>query len=172
VSPFPRDHARLAAAIVAAYQVLEELDLGIPASGKNPSRPNGEWNPTVRKDLERRLTAAKVDLGDLALWQRRGTPRRVEKRRPTKPVKRAEWAGHRIRDEEVEVVDAIADLSWLRSHASSHGLSRAVSLTGYEVANAQYIARRVLLSRIGMWRAAPALREVDGAFVEEGFTDE
>ncbi len=156
VSPYPRDHFRFAYAIIAAYSTLEHLGLGVQASTHNPSRPQGKWNPVVRTDLERRLVAKGVNLQETALWTIRGTPRRMDRQRPTAPIRRAEWAWGRIRDEEVAVVDAIADLSWLRSRVASHKLGpEAPTLTGYDVANAQYLARRLLLESVGMWRAAP-----------------
>jgi hypothetical protein len=153
VSPFGRDHVRLAYALIASYTAIEQLGLELRASAQRPSKIEGEWNPPVKSDLEARLRDANVDLSELALWTRRGTIRRVEMRRPPRRAATPEWSAGPIRDVEVEVVDAIADVSWLRSKVSAHRLSDdAASLTIYEVSNAQYLARRLLLSRLGLWR--------------------
>jgi hypothetical protein len=127
VSPLPRDYIRFAYAIIAAYAAIEQLGLELRASSSNPSRPGGVWNPSVRADLERRLRRSHVDVDDPALWQLRSTPRRPEKGRPTTPRRKADWAWGRIRDQEVELVDALADLSYLRSRISSHSITKATA---------------------------------------------
>jgi hypothetical protein len=67
ISSFPDDHVMFAHAIIAAYSVVEDLGLNLRASAKNPSRVNGEWNPRVKSDLEARLQAAGVVLGEKLL---------------------------------------------------------------------------------------------------------
>lgn len=58
-----------------------------------------------------------------------------------------------MRDVYVEVIDGIAYASWLRSSISAHRLPRlARSLTTYDVANVQHLARRLLLEVLGFWR--------------------
>lgn len=162
VSPFGRDHVRLAYAVIAAYTAIEQLGLEVRASSAKPSKINGTWNPVVRQDLEKRLTAANVDLSELAVWTRRSTPRRIERLRPAQALSTPDWACGRIRDTEIDVVDAISDLSWLRSKIAAHKLSRdSESLTLYEVSNAQYLARRLLLSKLGFWRIWEDRDEVD-----------
>jgi hypothetical protein len=54
----------------------------------------------------------------------------------------------------VDIVDAIAHLSWLRSHVSSHRMkhSRANLLTLYEVTNGQFLARQLILEYMGLWK--------------------
>ncbi|MHB1195079.1 MAG: hypothetical protein ACYC6F_18810 [Longimicrobiales bacterium] len=153
VSPFPFDHARLAYSIIAAYAVLEQLGLEVRASAQRPSRQEATWDPDVLRDLENRLKSRGIDLQDHAVWTARGTPRSLERGRPTKPIGSVSWAGGPIRDHEVAVVDAVADLSWLRSKIASHRMGDAVgSLTLYDVSNAQYLARRFFLSAVGWWR--------------------
>lgn len=153
VSRFYRDHVRFAYAIISAYAVLEQLNLEVRASSSRPSRPGGKWNPIVRADLEERLRGQGVNLGETALWTVRGTPRRVERDRPTKALAAPEWKWGRIRDQEVVLIDAIADLSWLRSKVAAHRVSElTTSLTPYDVTNGQYLARRLLLESLGLWR--------------------
>ena len=52
----------------------------------------------------------------------------------------------------VKLIDAIAYASWLRSSVSAHRISRlSKSLTVYDVANIQHLARRLLLETLGFW---------------------
>ncbi|MGH9612079.1 MAG: hypothetical protein ACRD4P_03255, partial [Bryobacteraceae bacterium] len=71
------------------------------------------------------------------------------------------WAQWDVRDALVELVDAIAHVSWLRSKISSHRMKHdLVQLVSvYDVANAQFLARRLLLESLGFW----ALASDDGA---------
>jgi hypothetical protein len=153
VSPYGRDHVRFAYSLISAYAAIEQIGLEVRASATRPTFIDGAWNPAVRSDLEKRLQAAGVDLGENAVWIRRGTPRRTEVRRPVRSVARQPWSTGAIRDVEVALIDAIADLSWLRSKISSHRVSEDVgSLAIYDVHNAQYLARRLILTSLGFWR--------------------
>jgi hypothetical protein len=153
VSPYGRDHVRFAYSLVSAYAAIEQLGLEVRATAKRPSFVSGAWNPAVRADLEHRLRSAGVDLNENAVWIRRGTPRRTEVKRPVRSMAAQPWSRGTIRDVEVAVIDAIADVSWLRSKISSHRVSEDVaSLTVYDVHNAQYLARRLLLTSVGFWR--------------------
>jgi hypothetical protein len=64
VSFFPSDHITFCHAILSAYSVIEEIGLEVRASAKKPSRINGQWNPSVKQDLEDRLQKAKVNLDE------------------------------------------------------------------------------------------------------------
>ena len=152
LSSFPADHVRFAYAIVTAYAVLEQLGLEVRASREVPSRIGGAWNPAVRTDLEQRLRARGVDLHESALLQLRGPVRRIERRRPVSPIRgKAPWARGPVRDIEVDLVDAIAHVSWLRSKVAAHKVGALVpGLSIYDVANAQYVARRLLRNSLGI----------------------
>jgi len=145
----PEECIRFAQAITLAYGAIEELGLTVQASQQKPSRPCGNWNPEVREDLEKRLRKAGVDLTDPMLWTLRGPKTRLEQGRPTKNLGRASWACGKVRDEDVDICDAIADISWLRSRVSAHKSSELVDLLSpYDVANAQYLARRLILDAL------------------------
>jgi hypothetical protein len=168
LSPFPGDHVRFAYAIVTAYAVLEQLGVEVRATQASPSRIGGAWNPVVKADLEKRLRGIGVDLSDSALLNLRGTVTRLEKTRPKKDVlRRASWSDGRVRDVEVEVVDAIAHLSWIRSKVAAHRMQRDLvpSLSVYDVGNAHYLARRVLSAALGLWRFYE--REIEAAKNDE-----
>ncbi len=152
-SAHPVDQVRYATGIVLAYAVMEELGLEVRASPKKPSTVNGQWNPEVKADLEHRLTSARVDILEPVNWHVRGVPTRLERDRPTRAIKRSPWAHWKIRDVEVSLVDAIAHVSWLRSKVSAHRthVEYARVLSVYDLANAQFVARRLLLESLGCW---------------------
>jgi hypothetical protein len=146
-------HVSCAYAIIAAYSVLEELSLELRASRDNPSMIRGEWNPAVKSELESRLRTSGINMTEKIIWHLRGTPTRIERRRRVGASGKAPWAYREIRDRMVDLIDAIAYSSWLRSRISSHRLGEvAKSLTQYDVANVQGLARRLLLERLGCWR--------------------
>jgi hypothetical protein len=67
-----------------------------------------------------------------------------------KIVKMCPWSSARIRDREVEIVDAIADVRALRSHVAAHDLkNQAKNLSVHDVTNAQFVARRLILAATG-----------------------
>lgn len=152
------DHIAFAQAITLAYGVIEELGLEVRASAKQPSRSGcGVWNSDVKRDLEERLAKAHIDINRTFDWDIRGPKTRLEKGRKTKPLGRASWAYGMVRSVEVQLIDAIADLSWLRSCIAAHRFSdhkegNLVSLLSpYEVSNAQLLARRLILESMGFW---------------------
>jgi len=153
ISELPEEHVFNANAITLAYSVLEELSFDIRASSEVPSKINGRWNPEVKKDLQERLANAGINLSELVLWHLRDTPTRIERVRKPPSLQKCEWARFRVRDVYLDVIEAIAYASWLRSKISAHRLSiLAKSLTIYDVANVQHLARRLLLEALGFWR--------------------
>lgn len=170
-TPDPQAHVLFSYAIIAAYSVLEDLGVELRASEEQPSaQPDGTWNPSRRSDLEARLRDARINLSDKFNWSQRGRPTRLESRRPRQIFRNAtpaQWAHGDVRDLAVEIVDAIAYASWLRSKVSSHR-SRPEDvrlLSIYDVTNVQFLARQLLLETMGFWRTHPrekAARETDG----------
>lgn len=153
VSDYPAEHVFNAHAIISGYSVLEELSLELRASSKKPSKINGQWNPVVKQELENRLLSANVDLSEFIIWHLRDTPTKIERSRQPPSKGKCEWASAKVRDVYVEVIDAIAYASWLRSVISAHRLPKlARSLTIYDVANVQHLSRRILLEVLGFWR--------------------
>ena len=153
VSELPEVHVFNANAITMGYSVLEELSFDIRASSGIPSRIGGRWNPVVKKDLQERLIKGGIDLSERILWNLRDTPTRIERVRKPPSLQKCEWARFRVRDIYVDIIEAIAYASWLRSKVSAHRLSMlAKSLTIYDVDNVQHLARRLLLETLGFWR--------------------
>lgn len=121
LSPFTYDHLKYGHAIVLTYSIIEELNLAVNASREKPSIINGKWNDVVKKDLEERLIKSNIDINEPILWDRRGSKKSLEKRRPILSLKKASWShGPHIRDCEILLIDAINYISWLRSKIIVH----------------------------------------------------
>jgi hypothetical protein len=147
-----RDRVRFAYAIIAAYAVIEQLKL----TPERPSFENHAWIPAKRQALEMKLEQAGVDLTNTLTWYLRGGKTRLEMDRPPKIVKMCPWSWPyaKVRDCEVEIVDAIADILALRSHVAAHNLKyQAKNLSVHDVANAQFVARTLILAATGFSQA-------------------
>jgi hypothetical protein len=146
-STYAIDHARYAYAIVTAYAAVEQLGLGLNQQAFHEKR----WIPSVRQELEQRLQEAGVNLRETVVWQLRGGKTRLEKGRRRTLAQKAIWSFGKLRDEEIAVVDAIAELRFLRSGVAAHRMSDlARVLSVHDVANGQNLARRLLLDRLGV----------------------
>jgi len=160
-SPLPTDHVRFAYAIVLAYAVIEQLGLDVRASANRPSMVKGRWNPEVLSDLEGRLKSARVNTAEPVVWLVRGGKTKLEATRPPRSLGRQPWSYGNVRDCEVAMVDAIADVSWLRSRVASHRMTELTGLLSvHDVANAQFLSQRLLLDVLGGWsETSPAVDE-------------
>ncbi len=156
-SLMPDHHVRYAFAIVAAWSCIEELGFEIRASQANPSKINHIWNSKVKLELEERLRRGHINLHERCLWNLRGPRTRIERIRPPEIVAKSEWARHPIRDGEIEIIDAINYVSFLRSRVTAHRFSHSTVklLSVYDVVNSQFLARRLLLETMGFWRYPP-----------------
>jgi hypothetical protein len=154
-SRIPRDHVCFSNAVLLAHACIEELGLEVRASAANPSRlPSGDWNPPVRQDLEGRLREARINLSERISWNLRGPRAKIELDRAPRIVQPEPWSNWFVRDGEMEVIDAIAYVDWLRDRVAAHRSqkTRLRALSVYDVANAQHLARRLLLEKLGFWR--------------------
>lgn len=153
VSKYARDHIVFSHSIISAYSVLEELGLEIRASSKNPSFIKKKWNPIVRNELEERLLSAGIDLDESLLWTIRGPIRKLEKKKQIPIIEKMKWSSGPVRDSKVDIVDAIAYASWLRSFVASHKVKDITEvISPYDVTNIQFLARRLILESLGYWR--------------------
>jgi hypothetical protein len=145
-------HVSLATALFLAYSAIEEL--GFEPRGASSQRPlikNNVWDAELRHELETRLKKAGILLDETMLWMKRHKPTRIS-RIATPPGTGAKWGFGPMRDEEVNIVEAIAVASRLRSRITAHGLPNiAQSLTIYDVGNVQQLTRRLILESSGMW---------------------
>lgn len=150
----PVRHPFFAQAILSSYMAIEALGLEVRASSKVPSKlPDGQWNPTVLRDLEERLNSAGINLGEEFVWTTRNSPTRIERKHGAPKGAVPSWAGGRVRDRLISVTDALSRASFVRSKAAAHGGSKYLrSVTVYDVDNAQNLARRLFLESLGFWR--------------------
>lgn len=145
-SAVPHDQVRFAYSIISAYAVVEQLGLAL----HGPAFNDGKWIQEKRADLESRLKKARFNLSEPFCWLIRGGRTRIEISRKAKPLRKAEWAWGTVRDVEVDVVDAIAYLRWLRSQIAAHDVKHLARLLSvYEVASAQDLARRCIMTSLG-----------------------
>jgi len=158
-SPFVDDKIRMGQAIILFYSVIEELGLEIRASHEKQSFINKEWNPEVKEELEMRLKKSDINIDDESYWNLRSTPTKIErnlrKQKKLSLLDKAQWAYGYTRDSKIKVIDAILLTSWMRSSVVSHKLSKSNALINsisiYDVANANHLARRLLLETLGYW---------------------
>jgi hypothetical protein len=146
----PRDHVRFAYAIVIAYAVLEQLGLSLHGECFR----NKAWIIEKRSELEQRLKNAGIKLNETLMWTLRGGKTKLEAERPPTIVRKCAWSCGQIRDCQIEFVDAIADLRWLRSRVAAHDVDILASkLSVHDVRNAQLVARRAILESMGFDKA-------------------
>jgi hypothetical protein len=104
----PLHHVQFASAITMAYSAIEELQLELHASAKNPTLlPDGRFNPAVREDVEGRLVSAGIELTQLQIWNLRGPVTRIEKARRLPRDFKASWSGRSVRDREIPLAEAL-----------------------------------------------------------------
>lgn len=148
LSPFPYDHLKYAYAIVIAYSILEELGLEIRTSNQSSTIDDGKkWNPIVHENLRKRLVEKNIDPKLELPWiVREKIIRPYKKNIDTTKV--CEWSnGEEIRDFYINIMDAILELSYIRSKISSHGVGERVSeLNICDVENAYCLVRIILLN--------------------------
>lgn len=143
---------------------VEELGFEVRASAQKPSKlPDGTWNPPVKADLEERLRKGGVDPAEPFPWNLRGPRTRIERKRPPQVFTKAEWARWNVRDGEMQVIDAINYVSYMRSSIAAHKSDKQTVrvLSIYDVVNAQFLARRLLLERLGFWRETFSVETLD-----------
>lgn len=154
-SVFPEDHVRFSFSIVTAWSCIEEFGFAIHASKDKPSKlPDGSWNPEVKHDLEGRLHRGGIDLTEEFDWNLRGSPTKIELKRAPTFLRKSAWSRYSVRDGEMEIIDALSYAHFLRSSIAAHKSDKRLIkvLSVYDVSNVQFLARRLLLEKMGFWR--------------------
>jgi len=147
------EKVKMAYAIVIYYSIIEELGLEIRANINKPSFIKKKWNPEVKSDLESRLVKSGIDIDELIDWNLRSTPTKIEKNKRFTPINKSPWAHNSIRDSQINLIDAIGTLSWIRSKVVAHRFTDEIkSLSSYDVSNASFLTRRLLLEKLGYWK--------------------
>lgn len=136
--------------IVFCYAILEELHLQIKVKEINEKSSviKDSWNPRVKKDLMDRLKEKNIDYNSTIPWLARNGIVRPFKKAVISKEKLCEWSdGQKIYDFEINICDAILELSYMRSQLASHKLGdKVLKLSVYDAENAFHLARKLLLA--------------------------
>ena len=145
------ERIRIANVIVNCYAVLEELHMQIKADPENPSVKNGGWNPQVRKELCARLENKNIDPNKSIPWLSRNGVIRPFKVGVVNADVPCEWSdGKSICDFQINICDAILELSHMRSQLASHKYgNKVLKLSVYDADNAFFLARYLLAKHLG-----------------------
>jgi hypothetical protein len=151
-------HVRAATALILGFSIVEELGLEIRSSEKAPRWNDvgkAVWNPIVRENVENRLKEKGVNLSDPVYWIYRGEPLQLEIEIKPQLGIPAEYAdGVIVRDRKLDIVEAIHNASYIRNFVVAHKYSELVSKLGpYDIHNIQLLARRLILSSLGLYKA-------------------
>lgn len=147
-------HVGTSVAINLAYSSIEELDLGVKASGKIPrsiEKGTFVWNPKVLEPFKARLRNAGIDPERTIDWVTRGDQSEVQVYDMFNQL--SEYSdGVEVRDREVSLPDAINFSEFLRNKMTAHAFSSETQRLGpYEVYNVQQVARILILSKCNLW---------------------
>ena len=151
-------HTKAAFAIISAFSVIEELGLEVRSSQKKPrfiNTENGEWNPEVLADVQKRLNESNMPNEMTFDWVYRGTPTRIEQ--DIKPYFGfdSEWIkyGEAVRDKTLTMPEAIHNASYLRNFIAAHRFNELTQyISPYDVFNVQSLARKLILNKLGLWQ--------------------
>jgi hypothetical protein len=102
----------------------------------------------VKTDVEKRLAKSGIDILETHIWTLRGPETRIEKRRPPPSAGKPSWSRGRVRDVNVDLIEALALASWLRSGTTTHRFSEI-----YDAHNVQSLARHLIMDKFGFWQA-------------------
>jgi len=156
-SEYPVMQTTFATSLINAYSVIEELSLE-PRVEKGASACDalGQLKSKVRDELHQRLVYSGIDPDVPFFWIRHEDFLKLEQIRPLPTLFVYIEYKHVGRvDADLDLCDAIAYASWLRSNVCSHKSVRSENriqyLTGYDVENVQRLARRLVLEKAGIW---------------------
>ena len=152
----------LGTAIFSAYACLEDLGVSIAlperATSRQAQKPRRtlDWDPAMRRRLEERLIRRGFDTNSPFAWHIRRSCRALGKvQRQSRPSTRTEWSDPEdvIHDIKLPLIDAITQAAGLRNRGGAHAIGTLThDLTIVDVANAQQLARRVILEAMGFWK--------------------
>ncbi|MDX0605801.1 hypothetical protein GOD78_27020 [Sinorhizobium medicae] len=147
------DHVRSSIAINLAFSAIEEMNLQVNSSAKNPRWLGKEytWNPPVLKDITSRLEKAGINPEKIVNWVVRGDETELVIQ-PARDRFSAYSDGQIVRDIELSLPDAIHACSYLRNFVTAHAFGKETPRLGpYEVYNVQQVARFLVLSICGLF---------------------
>jgi len=150
-------HTRAAFSILAAFSAIEEIQMDIKSSKEKPRwivKKKGIWNPEVLEDIEERLGKIGIVSTETIDWIFRGKETEVEKHFVPYLGKQAAYNdGEKVRDRILTIPEAIHYASYLRNYIAAHRFSDYTEfISPYDIHNIQNIARRLILSKLGLWQ--------------------
>jgi hypothetical protein len=151
------DHVNTAVAINLAFSAIEELQLQVKSSSGNKrflELSSGEWNPKVLDDIKSRLQNAGIDPGQKITWFLRGD-KSISETSITPKLGAPAFNNQNpvVRDVELTIPEALHYCSYIRNFMTAHKFNQtsSTSLGPYDLHNVQSVARRLILSKCGMW---------------------
>lgn len=151
-------HTKAAFAIISAFSVIEELGLDVRSSQHKPrftNSKNGEWNPEVLGDIQKRLNEIGIPNEMTFDWVYRGNPTRIEQEIKPYFGFDSEWMnyGETVRDKTLTMPEAIHNASYLRNFIAAHKFNELTQyISPYDVFNVQTLARKLILNKLGLWQ--------------------
>ncbi len=151
-------HTKAAFAIISAFSVIEELGLEVRSSQKKPrftNPENGEWNPEVLADIQKRLNESNIPNDMTFDWIYRGTPTRIEQEIKPYFGFDSEWTkyGEAVRDKTLTMPEAIHNASYLRNFIAAHKFNELTQhISPYDVFNVQTLVRELILNKLNLWQ--------------------
>lgn len=155
-SEFHSIHVNTASSINLAFSAIEELNLQVLSSLKDKRFMDGDWNPAVLKKTNAKLKEVGIEPDQPVPWIQRGNKTLAEEAIKPKLGKLEKYSdGELVRDRELSLADALHYCSYLRNFMTTHALSSEAQFLGpYEVHNVQSVARRLILSKCGLWNVS------------------
>lgn len=143
-------------AFLCAYTIIEELGLDIRSSAKNPRfvSETNDWNNVVLDDIIKRLSDVKIRADDTISWLIRGKPSPLYDEIKPQFITKAECYNpdNDVFDLELKIYEAIHYCSYIRNYFLAHKTNNIVKYINlYDIHNIQELARRLLLSTLGVW---------------------
>jgi hypothetical protein len=154
VGQHPYHQVQMSTATTLAYSAIEELELEPRSIANRPVKLlDGSWERSALADLNIRLEKAGIDVSTSVVWTVRGSPTRIEKSaRAPRGIKQS-WSRGMVRDKAVTIQDALIAASWMRSRCTTHRYPEETkSISMFDVHNVQFLARRLLLESLGLWK--------------------
>ncbi len=151
IPQYTDDKIRMGIAIVTYYSSIDNLGFAW-GGGSSVYGKSGKIHKENRSELYRRLKKIGIKNTDTISWNIRNKKTIVTKKKGIKgfPV------GYKlpyVLDRRYTFFNAIREISWLRSSVLAHKIDQRYleSISIYDVANANFLARRILLQKFGFW---------------------
>lgn len=143
-----------AEAINLAYSAIEEMGLkpipkDVQSNSQKTTKINGQWGIKSKNDLQQRLKKSGISEKTKFVWMARNKRVFIENQIPFSQGKKIKWSdGYKIRDFEIDLIDALANASFIRNKVTTHyygDYKNLKTLSVYDVRNIQDLARELFL---------------------------